>query len=432
MNAGRIADLSIHRRGFLALGGGAVATGVLAGCGTEPEEPSEGRDAEILSEAVVGEENAAAALRQAASGAEGDDRETIDAMATAASDQAAALQQAAEGLGEAPAGDFDAESAGGDPLATAVAATNQAVRAYRRGAGQFSTEDLRRSALEWMVSDGARLALLNGLLDQDLAPYAFVTGLEEPPLEFPEDADDDEEEEATTTSTTSTESTSTTSTSTDPGGPVSASNRREALRTAALAAGALAAGGLVRPVAAAAQDTEQDDLRDFLVEAIGLEQIAAFAYETAAEANGIEQSLKPSLIQLRDQEQAHAVALRSALDSLGFDPPEPPDSADDTGVFDEVEGLDDEAATKLKETLGQIGDITKPEEYIEYLISLEQQQLDYYVTSAPTLPSEDLMSTCAEIVGNQAQHLVILDPAAGVKPTDLLSGFEVSTADSSE
>ena len=216
MNAGRIADASVGRRGFFALGGGAVATGVLAGCGTEPEEPSEGRDAELLGEAVVGEENAAAALRSASADAEGADKETIEAMAEAASRQAAELQQQVADLGEAPSGDFNAESAGGDPLAAAVEATNQAVRAYGTGAGQFSTEELRGSALEWMVHDGARLALLNELLGEDPAPYPFVTGLDEPPLEYPDDAGDEEEdaeeETTSTTSTTSTESTSSTTT----------------------------------------------------------------------------------------------------------------------------------------------------------------------------------------------------------------------------
>ena len=218
----------------------------------------------------------------------------------------------------------------------------------------------------------------------------------------------------------------------DRGEPVSASSRREALRTATFAAGALAAGGLLRPVTAGAQDTEQEDLRDFLVEAIALEQIAALAYETAAEASGVEPDLRGSLTRLRDQEQAHAVALRSALDSLGYDLPDPPDSPEDTGVLDDVEGLDEEAATRLKATLGDLGDVTKPEDYLEYLIRLEQEQIGLYVSSAPPLPSEDLQTTCAQIVGNQAQHLVILDRAAGRNPTDLLRGVEVRPAESTE
>ncbi|MFL5870333.1 MAG: hypothetical protein ACJ75R_04575, partial [Solirubrobacterales bacterium] len=94
-----------------------------------------------------------------------------------------------------------------------------------------------------------------------------------------------------------------------------APTRREALRTAALGAGALAGAGLLRPVAAFAQSTADDDLRDFLAPTIALEQIAAFAYNAAAGANGVKPDEKTTFLHLRDQEQAHANALRQALDS---------------------------------------------------------------------------------------------------------------------
>ena len=84
----------------------------------------------------------------------------------------------------------------------------------------------------------------------------------------------------------------------------SAPTRREALRAAALGAGAVAGAGLLRPVAALAQ-TADEDLRDFLAPTTALEQIAVFAYNAAAEANG---ELKTTFDRLRDQEQAHANA----------------------------------------------------------------------------------------------------------------------------
>lgn len=201
-------------------------------------------------------------------------------------------------------------------------------------------------------------------------------------------------------------------------------SRREALRAAAIAAGALAAGGLLRPVTASAQSEDQEALREFLVEAIALEQIAALAYETAAGVNGFEPASQRTFTKLRDQEQAHATALRSALDSLGFDPPDPPDSPEDTGVLDDVEGLDDAAASELKSTLSELGKISKPEEYVKYLTAIEREQRDYYVEFVPGLDSDDLASTCAEIVGNEAQHLVILRREGGEDPAELLSGLE--------
>ena len=211
MNLARIAEQPIRRRGLFGLGGGAIAAGALAGCGTEVEEPSAGRDAKLLGEAVVGEENAASALQRAETEVEASERATVRAMREAASQQAAELQDAVEELGEAPSGEFGADT-DADPLAAAVDSTNQAVAAYRLGAGQFSTEELRRQALEWMFADGARLALLHELLGDDPAPHPFVTGAEEKPLSFPDEDDEEtgDEDEATTTTTTDSEATTTT------------------------------------------------------------------------------------------------------------------------------------------------------------------------------------------------------------------------------
>ncbi len=190
-----------------------------------------------------------------------------------------------------------------------------------------------------------------------------------------------------------------------------AHSRRDALRRAALAAGALAASGVVRPASAAAQTTEDEDLRDFLVEAIGLEQVTVLAYATAADDAGPD--LKPELETFRDQEQAHANALRSALDELGVDPPEAPDSPTDTGVFDDVEGLDDEAVKRLGDALGKLADANGLDQLLDVLFELENEQLTYYVTEGPQLDSEDLATTSASIAGCQAQHLVALGVATG-------------------
>lgn len=193
-------------------------------------------------------------------------------------------------------------------------------------------------------------------------------------------------------------------------------SRREALRRGAVAAGAIAAGGMLRPALASAQSTEDDDLRDFMAEAIGLEQITALAYATAAEeADSADRGL---LQDFRDQEQAHATALRTALDSLGFTPPDAPDSPDDTGVFDEVDGLDDDTATELKELLSSIGDANGADELLKLLAELEERQIVYYVSETPGLDSYDLATTAAEISGCQAAHLVVLREQLGDDPAD--------------
>jgi hypothetical protein len=190
-----------------------------------------------------------------------------------------------------------------------------------------------------------------------------------------------------------------------------AHSRRETIRRAALAAGALA---LAHPALAAAQAGDDEDLRDFLVEAIGLEQVTVLAYATAADDAGAD--LKSTLEGFRDQEQAHANALRSAIDELGFDPPEPPDSPTDTGVFDGVEGLDEEAAGRLTKQLGMIGDAKGLDQLLDQLLALETEQLTYYVTEGPGLDSSDLATTSASIAGCQAQHLIVLNDRVGHPP----------------
>ncbi len=202
-----------------------------------------------------------------------------------------------------------------------------------------------------------------------------------------------------------------------------ATTRREALRRAALGAGALTVAGLAQPVAAIAQAPDDEDLRDFLVEAIGYEQVTVLAYSTAAEASGVTPGLKTTLEAFRAQEQAHADALRSALDGLGFDPPAAPDSATDTAVFDEVEGLSDEARDALTGQLDALDELDggPAKKLLELLAELEGEQLSLYVARAPALDSEDLSTTATEIAGCQAQHLVALGQELGDSAADAVA-----------
>jgi rubrerythrin len=206
-----------------------------------------------------------------------------------------------------------------------------------------------------------------------------------------------------------------------------AENRRELLRRGALASGAVLAAGALRPTLAGAQASSDDDLRDFLVEAIGLEQVTVLAYAGAADAAEAPDDRK-QLEDFRDQEQAHANALRSAIDELGFDPPEAPDSPTDTGVFDGVEGLDAEVADRLKERLDEIDSAKTPTEFPDVLLSLEDEQLDFYVGQGPALDSADLATTAAEIAGCQGQHLVVLNVQEGATPAQAAGGVAKAAA----
>ncbi len=185
-----------------------------------------------------------------------------------------------------------------------------------------------------------------------------------------------------------------------------ARSRRETLRLAALGAGAVAAAGFARPALAGAQATGDEDLRDFLVGAISLEQLAVLAYSTAAREGDTD--IGPTLETFRDQEQAHANALRQALDTLGFDLPDAPDSATDTGAFEDVDGLDSEQSERLLDLLDELDGLSSPRQYLGYLARLEDEQLTYYTSEGPAVDSVDLTTTSAEIAGCQAQHSVVL------------------------
>jgi hypothetical protein len=198
-----------------------------------------------------------------------------------------------------------------------------------------------------------------------------------------------------------------------------AHSRREALRRAGLAAGALAATGMLRPAIAAAQSSSDDDLRDYLVPAVGLEQITVLAYARAIDA--VDPDTRDQLTAFRDQEQAHASAWREALDSLGFDAPDAPNAPDDTTIFDGVDGLDDDTASSYKELLGKVGEASTPNQFYDLLADLEKRQIAYYVAGAPTVDSYDLARTSAEISGCQGAHLIAVSELRGDSPADALS-----------
>jgi len=199
------------------------------------------------------------------------------------------------------------------------------------------------------------------------------------------------------------------------------STRRAALRRAALAAGAIATPALLRPAVADAQEeVDEAELEAFLVEAVVLEQIALLAYETAANQLRADRELTRTLERFAGHEQAHASAVRSALDSLGVDEPDPPSAPDNSAAIEDVDELDDERAAELVDLLAELGDIEERDAYLEYLVSLEEAQLELYALEAPEFATEDLLRVGAEIAACQAQHLVVLREALGAAPADAL------------
>lgn len=194
--------------------------------------------------------------------------------------------------------------------------------------------------------------------------------------------------------------------------------RRQALRDAALASGAAAIPIILRPGAARAQE-EDADLEDFLVEAVVLEQMTALAYATAiAELGRRDRRLRRTLERFQRQEQMHATALRSALDSIGVEPPNAPEAPDDVQGIEDVEALAEERKRELTDLLSDLDGAAGREGHLDVIITLEEEQLGFYLREAPSLDPEDVLRTGAEIAACQAQHVVVLREALGAAPAD--------------
>ncbi|HSI81149.1 MAG TPA: ferritin-like domain-containing protein [Solirubrobacterales bacterium] len=212
---------------------------------------------------------------------------------------------------------------------------------------------------------------------------------------------------------------------------MTAATRRAALRRWMLAAGALATPVLLRPPVASAQDDEDPAvLEEFLVEAIVLEQITVLAYATAGGELEDDRRLARTLERFERQEQIHAKALRSALDSIGVELPDAPASPDDVQAIEDAGAIDDERAEELTGLLGELDGLTGRDELLEHLIRLEEEQLRYFLDQAPTLEAEDILRTGVEIAACQAQHIVVLREALGASPAEAVPEVPATAASS--
>ena len=177
---------TLSRRGFLVLGGSGAAGVALGGCGSEEDPRGEGRDPELLGDAIAAE-TAYGAGAKAFADQQGVSQ-LIDDQSSARVDE---LKSLSKGEATAP-GDSSAENVN--------EAAQAAIVAYRSLARFGSTEELRMSATRFVAQVAGELAAVRELGGDDEVPYAFVTGLPEPPLQSADDAPSAE----TTTSTTST------------------------------------------------------------------------------------------------------------------------------------------------------------------------------------------------------------------------------------
>ena len=259
---------TLSRRGLFVLGGTGAAGAVLARLRRgEPSRAPRADDAELLgaalaAETALGAAYAVAGARSAASATPLEQFATPPSSASAELDAPARARPAAS-----PADARDRRSS--DPVELA----NAAIAAYRDAAGLLSTAELRRdddrvprrrSPPSSRRRPSSPAPTRPRTRSSPAAPRSRTIAVE---------ADDDAGE----TTTTRPRRRQRAPRSQPPRGaaPRCARRRRRSPRPASL-----------RPALAAAQRADDEDLRDFLVEAIGLEQVTVLAYATAADASG--------------------------------------------------------------------------------------------------------------------------------------------------
>jgi rubrerythrin len=149
---------------------------------------------------------------------------------------------------------------------------------------------------------------------------------------------------------------------------------------------------------------------EILESAIGLEQVAVFAYGAALDGGLLDRGFTRLATTFRDQEQAHADALISALGDLNGRPPAKPRSVAD--VDDVLKGL---------------GDVRSQRDVAEFAVALETAAVAAYHDAQRKLGDAKLLQAAASIMANEGQHLVVLRQALGRVPVP--DAFETGKPD---
>ena len=179
--------------------------------------------------------------------------------------------------------------------------------------------------------------------------------------------------------------------------------RRDAMRRGIAVGGTLLAATsipLLLRVRNAFAQSEGDGDAGILTAAIGLEQTAVVAYDTAAASGLLDAATTKVAEKFRDQEQEHADALKTALEELGGTAPSPPKPEDVEGLS----GLESQA------------------DVANFAIELETMAVAAYYDAHQKLEDVKLLQTGASIMANEGQHLVVLRQA--VKKDPVPNAFE--------
>ena len=162
------------------------------------------------------------------------------------------------------------------------------------------------------------------------------------------------------------------------------SRRRDAIRAGlGAAAGALVAGPALAARAAAAVEPDGVLLRELIEQQLAL----TTAYEELArDSSPLEEEVRKAAELFARQEREHAEALTAAYEDLGERPPRQPDP-------DDVDGL---------------AGAENQEDALELLQGMTEQAIATLNDGGERFRSPDLVRTSAQIVGCEAQHLVVI------------------------
>lgn len=186
-------------------------------------------------------------------------------------------------------------------------------------------------------------------------------------------------------------------------------DRRDLLRRGfALGGAALAASSI--PLLLAARDASAQATGDaaILQKLITLEQVGVVAWDAAIGGGLLSAGALRTARRFRAHEQQHAETLTTALTDLGGTPPAPPKGLADVDKV--VKGL---------------ADVKTQADVVTFMIELELATVAAYHDAHAKLIETRLLQSCATIMANEGQHLVVLRTIVGAEPVP--NAFETGT-----
>lgn len=190
--------------------------------------------------------------------------------------------------------------------------------------------------------------------------------------------------------------------------------RRALLARGAWLAGAASLPALLGPARALAQDDEErgDAQTQALERLIRAEQASALAYREAAKGDVLQGEAKTLAEELARAEDAHATAFTAALEQIGFEAPEAPDSPAGVELLDGFEQADSERRL------------------IEFFVGLEATLMNTYLQVAGSLEAPDLRRSGAQVGASHGEHYAAWRLLRGDSPASLFSGEASLSAES--